>query len=217
MSAQSVLFIGGNGIISASSARLALARGLVDAYRADGFPMTIIRPSHTYDATLIPFDGGWTVLDRLRRGAPIVVHGDGTSLWALTHARDLAPALVGLFGNPHAIGQAVHITSDKVLTWNGIAASLAAALGVEPRIVHVASDTIAREIPAFGPGLVGDKAHSLLFDNSRIRSLVPGWVATTPFAAGAREIVDWHLADPARQRGDADLDAAFDRLVERHG
>ena len=189
---------------------------LVAAYRDTGFPMTIVRPSHTYDPGLIALDGGWTALDRLRRGAPIVIHGDGTSLWTLTHARDFAAAFLGLFGNPHALGSPVHITSDESLTWDAIAGLFAAALGVEPRIVHIASDTLARELPEFGPGLLGDKAHSVVFDNSRVKSLVPGWVATTPFSAGAREVVEWHLAEPARQRVDAALDAHYDRLVERY-
>lgn len=190
---------------------------LVAAYREAGFPMTIVRPSHTYGPSLIPLKGGWTALQRIRDGRPIVVHGDGTSWWTLTHSRDFARAFVGLFGNPHAIGQAVHITSDESLTWDEIARLLAAPLCREPEIVHVASDAIAREVPAMGPGLIGDKAHSVLFDNTLIKQLVPGWVATTPFAEGAREIVEWYLADAARQKVDADLDAAFDRMIERYG
>ena len=188
---------------------------LVAAYREHGFPMTIVRPSHTYDATLIPLDGGWTVLDRMRRGVPIVIHGDGTSLWTLTHARDFARALVGLLGNPHALGSPVQITSDESLTWDAIARLFARALGVDAQLVHVASETIAAEVD-YGDGLLGDKAHSVVFDNSRVKSLVPGWQATIPFAEGVHEIVDWHLADPARQVVDAGLDAAYDRLVAAH-
>ncbi|WP_345751420.1 SDR family oxidoreductase [Microbacterium rhizophilus] len=190
---------------------------LVAAYRESGFPVTIVRPSHTYGESLIPIEGAWTALQRILDGRPIVVHGDGTSWWTLTHSRDFARAFVGLFGNPHAIGQAVHITSDESLTWDEIARQLGRALGREPEIVHIASEAIAREIPAMGPGLVGDKAHSVIFDNTRIKQLVPGWVATTPFAEGAREIVAWYLADESRQKVDPDLDAAFDRLIARHG
>ncbi|MEL5991709.1 SDR family oxidoreductase [Microbacterium phosphatis] len=190
---------------------------LVAAYRESGFPVTIVRPSHTYGESLIPLDGGWTSLQRILDGRPIVVHGDGTSWWTLTHSRDFARAFVGLFGNPHALGQAVHITSDESLTWDDIARLLGAALGREPQIVHVASDAIAREIPSMGPGLVGDKAHSVQFDNTKIKQLVPGWVATTPFAEGAREIIAWFLADESRQKVDAELDAAFDRLIEKYG
>ncbi|WP_456286122.1 SDR family oxidoreductase [Microbacterium sp. JZ70] len=190
---------------------------LVAAYRGSGFPMTIVRPSHTYGPSLIPLEGKWTALQRILDGRPIVVHGDGTSWWTLTHSRDFARAFVGLFGNPHALGQAVHITSDESLTWDEIARLLGRALGREPEIVHVASDAIARELPEMGPGLVGDKAHSVIFDNTRIKQLVPGWTATTPFAEGAREIVEWHRADPSRQEVDAELDAAFDRLIAKHG
>lgn len=186
---------------------------LVRAYRDTGFPMTIVRPSHTYDATLIPLEGAWTTLQRMLDGKPVIVHGDGTSWWTLTHARDFARAFTGLFGNPHAIGSPVHITGDESLSWDEITRLLGRALGVEPEIVHIASDAIAREIPEMGPGLVGDKAHSVLFDNTRIKTLVPGWVATTPFADGAREIVEWHLADASRRPVDAELDAAFDRLA----
>ncbi len=185
---------------------------LVAAYRETGFPMTIVRPSHTYDATLIPLDGGWTTLDRIRRGVPIVLHGDGTSLWTLTHSRDFARAFVGLLGNPHALGSAVQITSDESLTWNAIAGMLASALGVEPHIVHVASETLATHVP-YGDGLLGDKAHSVVFDNARVKSLVPGWQAVIPFSTGAAEIVDWYLADPKRQVVDAELDAAFTRVI----
>jgi nucleoside-diphosphate-sugar epimerase len=190
---------------------------LVAAYRDTGFPVTIVRPSHTYDETLIPLEGGWTALQRMLDGKPVIVHGDGTSWWTLTHARDFARAFVGLFGNPHAIGSPVHITGDESLSWDEITRLLGRALGVEPRIVHLASDAIAREIPAMGPGLVGDKAHSVLFDNTRIKTLVPGWVATTPFADGAREIAEWYLADAARRTVDPELDAAFDQLAARHG
>jgi nucleoside-diphosphate-sugar epimerase len=196
--------------------KIACEELLVAAYRESGFPMTIVRPSHTYDSTLIPLDGGWTVLDRMRRGVPVVIHGDGTSLWTLTHARDFARAFVGLLGNPHALGSPVQITSDESLTWDAIAGLFAHALSVEPRIVHVASETLAAELP-YGDGLLGDKSHSVVFDNSRVKSLVPGWQATIPFAEGVHEIVDWHLADAARQIVDAALDASYDRLVAAHG
>jgi Nucleoside-diphosphate-sugar epimerases len=186
---------------------------LVAAFRESGFPMTIVRPSHTYDEGSIPLEGGWTALDRMRRGAPVVIHGDGTSLWTLTHSRDFARAFAGLLGNPHALGSAVHITGDEVLTWDAIARELGAALGVEPQLVHLASETIARLHPDMGPGLLGDKAHSVVFDNTRVKRLVPGWEAVIPFADGAREIVAWHLADPRRQTVRPELDAAFDRLV----
>ena len=188
---------------------------LVQAYREAGFPATIVRPSHTYDRTSVPFDGGWTVPARMRAGKEVVVHGDGTSLWTLTHHTDFARGFVPLLGHPRTLGEAFHITSDDVLTWDRIAGCLAAALGVEPRIVHVPSDAVAAADPDWGDGLLGDKAHSMVFDNAKIRSVAPDFVATVPFEQGAREIVDWHLGDAARQAVDARLDAVMDRLVER--
>jgi nucleoside-diphosphate-sugar epimerase len=187
---------------------------LVEAYRERGFPVTIVRPSHTYDRTLIPTSGGWTDLDRMRRGAPVIVHGDGTSLWAITHNTDFAIAFVGLLGRPEALGEAFHITSDEAPTWNQIYCYLAEGLGVEADLVHVASESIAAVVPDLGPGLIGDKANSMVFDNSKIKAFVPEYRATVPFAHGAGEIVDWFLADAARQTVDRDLDAAFDRLAE---
>jgi nucleoside-diphosphate-sugar epimerase len=187
---------------------------LVAAYRDEGFPATIVRPSHTYDRTLIPLDGGWTTIARMRQGREVVVHGDGTSLWTLTHHDDFATAFVPLLGHTRTVGDVFHITSDDVLTWNQIVETLAAAAGVEPRIVHVPSDAIAAADPDWGAGLLGDKAHSMVFDNSKVRSVVPGWVARIPFEQGAREIVAWYDEDPARQKVDARIDAVMDKLVE---
>lgn len=188
---------------------------LVAAMRDHGFPATIVRPSHTYDETSIPLDGGWTIIDRMRRGAPTLVHGDGTSLWTLTHARDFAIAFVGLLGHPAAVGDVFHITSDEVMPWDQIATTLGRAAGVQPQLVHAASETIARAIPEWGPGLLGDKAHSVVFDNSKVRRLVPEFTATVPFWRGAEEIIAWYDADPARRRVDADLDSRLDALIAR--
>jgi nucleoside-diphosphate-sugar epimerase len=186
---------------------------LVAAYREQAFPATIVRPSHTYDPTLVPFDGGWTVLGRMLAGKPVIVPGDGTSLWTMTHHEDFARAFVPLLGHPRTLGEAFHITSDDVLTWNQIARTLAAGLGMPARIVHVPSDAIAAADPEWGAGLLGDKAHSMIFDNTKIRRLVPGWRAVIPFERGAREIADWYLADPARQVTDQALDAVMDKLA----
>lgn len=189
---------------------------LVAAYRDEGFPATIVRPSHTYDRTLVPLDGGYTAIARMRAGKEVVVHGDGTSLWTLTHHLDFAAAFVPLLGHPRTVGDVFHITSDDVLTWDRIVETLAAAAGVKPRIVHVPSDAIAAADPEWGAGLLGDKAHSMVFDNSKVRSVVPGWVARIPFEQGAREIVAWYDGDPARQQVDARLDAVMDTLVETY-
>lgn len=188
---------------------------LVRAYRDEAFPATIIRPSHTYDRTLVPFDGGWTAVERMRQGKEVVVHGDGTSLWTLTHHTDFARGLLPLLGNPRTLGEAFQIMGDDVLTWDQIARALGAAAGAEPRVVHVPSDAIAAEHPEWGAGLLGDKAHCMVFDTSKLRSLVPDFTTTVRFEQGAREIVAWHDADPARRVVDERIDAAMDRLVER--
>src|SRR3984957_10190349 len=190
---------------------------LTAAYRDDGFPATVVRPSHTYDATKTVLSGGWTSLRRMLTGKPVIVHGDGTSLWTVTHHTDFARAFVPLLGHPRTLGEAFHITSDDVLTWDQIARALGAALGVTPRLVHVPSDVIAARDPELGAGLLGDKAHSMVFDNAKVRSVVPGWRAVVPFERGAREIAAWHLADPARQAVDEKLDALMDRLAADFG
>lgn len=187
---------------------------LVAAYREEGFPGTVVRPSHTYDRTKIPLLGGWTDLHRMRAGLPVLVPGDGTSLWTLTHTRDFARAFTGLLGRPEAVGDSFTITSDEFLPWNAVYRTLAAAAGVpEPALVHVASETIAAHDPGRGPGLLGDKSHSVIFDNSKIKSLVPGFAARIPFAAGAAEILSWHDAHPGEQRIDTDYMALSDRLA----
>lgn len=196
-----------------SRAKLACEERLMQAYREDRFPATIVRPSHTYDRTMVPLRGHYTDIDRMRKGKKVVVHGDGTSLWVLTHHEDFAKGFVGLLGNHHAIGHAFHITSDEVLTWNQIYTILAQAAGVEPQIVHVPSDLIAAFDPELGAGLLGDKAHSVIFDNSKIKRLVPDFVATIPFSQGAREIVAWFDADPARQVVDEQTNRLFDRII----
>jgi nucleoside-diphosphate-sugar epimerase len=193
--------------------KIACEELLVAAYRDRDLPMTIVRPSHTYDHTLPPFQGGWTVPERIRQGKPVVVHGDGTSLWTITHHTDFARAFVGLLGHPHAIGEAFHITGDKSPTWDQITRDIAAALGVEAEIVHVTSDAICAADPSLTGSLIGDKSNSMLFDNTKIRTIVPGWHARVPFRRGAQEIVDWHLADPARQQVDPEVDAFHDRLA----
>lgn len=190
---------------------------LTAEYRDTGFPATVVRPSHTYDATQTVLSGGWTPLARMLAGKPVIVHGDGTSLWTVTHHTDFARAFVPLLGHPRTLGEAFHITSDDALTWNQIAGALGAALGVSSRIVHVPSDVIAACDAEWGAGLLGDKTHSLVFDNSKVKSLVPGWRAVVPFERGAREIADWYRADPGRQVVDAKLDALMDKLAADYG
>jgi nucleoside-diphosphate-sugar epimerase len=197
--------------------KIACEDQLVRAYREEGFPVTIIRPSHTYDQTSVPSYAGWTLVHRMRQGKEVVVQGDGTSLWTLTHSDDFAKGFVPLLGNTRTIGEAFHITSDDVLTWNQITMILAAAAGVEAKIVHVPSDTIAAADPAWGPALLGDSAHSMIFDNSKLRSVVPDYFATITLEQAAPEIIKWHDEDQSRQRVDADLDALMDKLSAEFG
>jgi nucleoside-diphosphate-sugar epimerase len=193
--------------------KIACEERLVHAYRQEQFPITIVRPSHTYDKTLLPMEGGWTIMDRMIKGKPVIVHGDGTSLWTLTHHRDFAKGFVGLLGNPHAIGEAVQITSDESLTWNQIFTYCAKAVGVTPKIVHIPSDRIAQYDPAWGAGLLGDKAYSVIFDNTKIKRLVPDYCATIPFARGVVEIMDWYMADESRRKVNPVLDQLCDRII----
>jgi nucleoside-diphosphate-sugar epimerase len=195
--------------------KIACEEMLVRAYREEKYPITIVRPSHTYDKTLLPFDGGYTVVNRMRQGKKVVVHGDGTSLWTLTHHADFAKGMVGLLGHPAAIGDAIHITSDEWLSWNQIYEIVARAAGTTAQMVHVPSDLIAAYDPDWGAGLVGDKAHSMVFDNSKIKRLVPDFCATIPFARGADEIVAWYDASPARQVVDEAMDRTMDLLIEK--
>lgn len=198
--------------------KIACEELLIKAYREQGFPATIVRPSHTYDKTLLPFDpyqSGYTVLRRMQEGKPVVVHGDGTSLWVLTHHKDFAKGFVGLLGNPKAVGETFHITSDEVLTWNEIFRAIGRASGVEPKLVHVPSEVIAREHPDWGAGLLGDKTHSVIFDNTKIKRFVPGFECTIPFARGAEEIVRFYAEHPSFEPVNPSVDQLIERLVAR--
>jgi nucleoside-diphosphate-sugar epimerase len=198
--------------------KIACEERFLHAHRESGFPITIVRPSYTYD-TVVPVavgHWGYTIVDRMRRGHPILVHGDGTSLWTMTHAEDFARGLVGLLGNPQALGHAFHITSDELLTWDQIYHAIGRAAGARPQLVHVPSDFIARHDPETGAGLLGDKAHSVIFDNTKIKRLVPGWAAEIPFSAGIRRTVDWFDADPSRRTVDAPSNARIDAILKAY-
>lgn len=195
--------------------KIACEERLMAAHRASGFPMTIVRPSHTYD-TIVPVAVGksdYTIIDRIRRGKPVVVHGEGTSLWTLTHADDFGRAFVGLLGNPRAVGHAFHITSDEWLTWDQILRLVGRAAGAEPNIVHIPSAFIAKQDPDTGAGLLGDKSWCALFDNAKIKSFVPGWQAAIPFSEGIRRTVAWFDADSARRAVNEKADTGVDALV----
>jgi nucleoside-diphosphate-sugar epimerase len=200
-----------NPIWRYSQNKIACEERLVRARREERFPFTIVRPSHTYDPNYVPLEGGWTVIDRMLRGKPVIVHGDGSSLWTLTHNVDFAKGFVPLLGNPRAIGDAFHITSDEWLTWNQIYELLAHAAGVKPQLVHVPSDLISAYDAELGYTLLGDKTHNGIFDNSKIKHLVPEFCATIPFARGAEQIIAAHRGNPALQV----VKPAFNDLCDR--
>ncbi len=197
--------------------KLACEELLTTAYRHEDFPAVIVRPSHTYDRTKLPCSGGYTSVARMRAGKPVVVHGDGTSTWVLTHHADFAKGFVGLLGNACTLGEAFHITSDEVLSWNQIYGMIARAAGAEPKIVHAPADLIVRHHQDWGDGLLGDKSHSVLFDNSKIKAFVPDFACTIPFSVGVQEVMTWFDADPARQVIDPGFDRAMDEVVEAMG
>jgi nucleoside-diphosphate-sugar epimerase len=178
-----------------------------------GFDYTIVRPSHTYDHTTIPASGGYTAVHRMRTGKPVIVMGDGTSIWTLTHNSDFAKGFVGLLGNELAFNESFHITSDEWLTWNQIFEIVADAFGTKPTFVHVPSEWIVRYDPVFGAGLLGDKSHSMIFDNSKIKKVVPDFICTTSFREGFQETAKWFMADPQRQAVNEELNKVFDRII----
>lgn len=198
--------------------KIACERVLMNAYTETGFPITIVRPSHTYADGAIPLSfhsdkGPWTELKRMMNNKEVIVHGDGTSLWTVTHSTDFAKGFVGLMGNIHAIGEAVHITSDESLTWDQIYTSVGNALGVTPKLIHISSEMlIAREPSLLGP-LLGDKSNTVIFDNSKLKRLVPDFCATTRFDQGIRQSMDCLLANPALQVFDPEWDAWIDETI----
>lgn len=202
-----------------SQNKIACEELLMRAYRQSNFPVTIVRPSLTYN-TIFPIAiGGWgcyTLADRMLRNEPIIVHGDGSSLWTVTHAEDFGLGFLGILGNPLAIGEAFHITSDEVLSWNQIYQFIADALGVEPVMVHIPSDFIASINPELGAGLLGDKAWSAIFDNSKIKRYVPGYQAKIPFHEGARRIVAWFDAHPHLKKVDPKVNYEMDEILKAY-
>lgn len=193
--------------------KIACERRAFRAQQEEGFPVTIVRPSHTYDRTKLPIRGGYTMVDRMRRGVPVVIPGDGSSVWVMTHSQDFARGFVPLLGNSAAIGEAFHITSDDLITWNAIYEAIGAAAGAEPIPVHVPSDWIAAFDPGWGASLLGDKTHSMIFDNSKIRTIAPDFEARIPYREGAREVLAWFDEDPARQVVDREFDALLDQII----
>lgn len=205
-----------NPIWQYSRDKIACEDALMAAYREFQFPITIVRPSLTYEYVIPVPIGGWqhyNVVDRIQKKKPIIVHGDGTSLWTITHSRDFARGFVGLLGHQQAIGHAFHITTDEILTWDQIYEAVGMAVGEKPNIVHIASDLIAKFEPSRLGSLVGDKSVSVIFDNTKIKTFVPDFRATIPFKQGIRETINWFKADPKRQRIDPETEDWVDRLL----
>jgi nucleoside-diphosphate-sugar epimerase len=200
--------------------KIACEERLMRAYREEGFPITIVRPSHTYDKRIPIAVGNWAsylIPKRMLAGQPVIVHGDGTSLWTLTHSEDFAKGFVGLLGHPQATGHAFNITSDFVLTWDQIYEQIGAALGVQPHIAHIPSEFIAQVDPVSGPGLLGDKMWCAIFDNSKIKRFVPDYVATIPFHEGIRHTLAWFQADAQRMVVAPDDDATYEHILAAYG
>ncbi|MFX0556661.1 SDR family oxidoreductase [Maribacter sp. CXY002] len=209
----------GNPLWDYSQGKIACEDRLQKAYREEGFPITIVRPSLTYD-TVIPIAIGgfnkYNTAKRILEGKEIIVHGDGTSLWTVTHSDDFAKGFVGLLGLTTAIGHAFHITSDEILCWNMIYKILADALGKEAKVVHIASDFICNIEPSFTGTLLADKAESVLFDNSKIKTFVPGFKATIPFSEGIKRTLKWLQEKPERQNIDMDTEAKIENLLRAY-
>jgi nucleoside-diphosphate-sugar epimerase len=199
--------------------KIACEERLMRAYRDEGFPVTIVRPSLTYGDTQITlavnsWAKSYTAVDRMRRGKKVIVPGDGASLWVITHNTDFAKGLVGLLGHRQAIGHAFHITTDEVMCWDQFYRIVGEAAGVEPQLIHIPSDFIGACVPEAYGGLIGDKAVSVVFDNSKIKRFVPDYCATTPFWQGIRRTLAWFDADPVRRVIDDAANATWDKLIE---
>lgn len=191
------------------------------AYRSNGFPVTVVRPSHTYGKGGVPVsihgkNGSWQVLERMKQGKPVLIHGDGLTLWTFTYNEDFAKGFCGLMGNPRALGQAVHITSDEAVTWNDACETIGRAIGVKPNIVHVPSDFLAALNPDLLGPLLGDKAYCMTFDNSKIKRLVPDFRAEVRFDEGVRRCVAYLSAHPGLCVPDPAFDAWCDKVVAAH-
>lgn len=195
-----------------SQAKIDCENYLISRFKEDGFPVTICRPSHTYDKTKPALKAGYLPFHRMKTGKKIIIHGDGNTLWTLTHTLDFARGFIGLIGNQDTIGQAYHITSDETLTWNQIAETLSVKSGYELKSIHIPIDFIAQYDKEWGAELYGDKAYDTYFDNSKIKSIVPDFKATIPFEEGALEIAEWY-SQSSNQILNAELDLTMDRII----
>jgi nucleoside-diphosphate-sugar epimerase len=208
-----------NPVWEYSQNKIACENYLVQKYREEGFPITIVRPSHTYRNVFPIAVGDWRrywLIDRIKNRKKIVVHGDGTSLWVLTHSEDFAKGFVGLLGNIHAIGHAFHITSDELLTWNQIYEIIADTVGMKANLIHIPSDFIMKYDSETGAGLWGDKAYSTIFDNTKIKTFVPEFKATIPFTEGIKKVLNWFDEDETRKKLNPKDDEYMDNLINSY-
>ncbi len=201
--------------------KIACEEKIIKAYREQGFPMTIVRPSHTYGLGSIPavLNSGshhWTIVDRMLNGKKIIVPGDGTSLWTITHNTDFAKGIVGLLGNIQTLGQAFHITSDEVKTWDQYINIIGQTVGVKPNIIHISSDAISTYMPEVKGGLIGDASNSYVMDNTKIKRFVPDYVATMNFENGIRQTIELFQNNPEMKTIDDDLNTKMDRLIDSY-
>ncbi|MFQ9951554.1 MAG: SDR family oxidoreductase [Clostridium sp.] len=201
--------------------KIACEERLMREYRENGFPVTIVRPSHTYGDTSVPValhgaGGSWQVIRRMMEGKPVIIPGDGSSLWTLTHNTDFAKGFVGLMGNAHALGEAVQITSDESLTWNQIHQIIGGALGIEPKLIHIATDFLVACDPQMEGGLLGDKSNTVFFDNRKLKRLVPGFQATVRFDQGVRRTLCYIQGHPEYQTQDPAFDHWCDAVLEAY-
>lgn len=189
-------------------------------YRENDFPVTIVRPSHTYDERSVPLGvhgdkGSWQVVKRMFEGKPVIIHGDGTSLWTMTHNSDFAKAFIGLMGNIHAIGESFQITSDESVTWNQIYKAIADTLGVEFKPYYVPSDFLhSVSNYDFAGSLIGDKANSVVFDNTKLKRAVPSFTATVRYDQGIRMTIENVLAHKELQQEDKEFDEWCDKVID---
>jgi len=199
--------------------KIACEEFLMNQYQENDFPVTIVRPSHTYNTILPiigPGDGNYAYIDRIKKGKKVFLHKDGNSLWTLTHAADFARGFVGLLGNPHAIGQSFHITSDEILTWNQIYEIIGQILGVKPQIVYIPVDFIASINPSQGDNLKGDKAFNMIFDNTKIKTYVPEFQCKISFSEGIQRTIEWFEATPKRMHVDPQINAQYNEIINAY-
>lgn len=199
--------------------KIACENLLQELYHNNNFPITIVRPSHTYENVIPVAIGGWnnyTIIDRIKKGKKIIIHGDGSSLWTITHAKDFAKGFVGLLGQKQAIGESYHITSDEILTWNQIYGAVADAAGKEANVVYIPSDYIGRFDEHVKGSLLGDKSVSVIFDNSKIKKLVPDFEANILFKEGIKRTVDWFEQDNKRMQFTDEKNQFMDKVIQMY-